>query len=82
MKLSERSDSWGDTMSSTRFHPNPARDWSCRQGAEALAADIIGFWATFGFTILAWVEPVRGADGKDAIWTVKTSLQAGLPPVT
>jgi hypothetical protein len=45
-----------------------------------LAAEIRRFWAGFGYpTVLVWIEPGRG--GRDAVWLVKSSLCAGLPPL-
>lgn len=66
-------------IAGSRLEPDPARDWSNRLGAEALAAAIRRFWIELGHNdVLVWIEPLRG--GKDPVWTVKSSLRSGLPP--
>jgi hypothetical protein len=58
-----------------RLEPNPARDWSTRAGAEALAAVVRRFWVGFGHDVLVWAEVARG--GRDGVWTIKSSLRGG-----
>jgi hypothetical protein len=67
------------TTRNRRVEPEPQRDWSSKPGAEALAADIRRFWASFGYAdIVVWVEAKRG--GKDPLWIVRSRLLGGLPP--
>ena len=62
-----------------RLESNPRRDWSSKAGCEELAAEIKRFWTAFGYDIIqVWVEACRG--GRDAVFTIKSSLRAGLPP--
>jgi hypothetical protein len=67
-------------MTRSAEEPQPERDWSSRAGAAALAAEIRAFWLGFGHDVLVWIEPGRG--GRDAVWIVKSSLRAGLPPTS
>jgi hypothetical protein len=57
--------------------PSPARDWSTRAGAEALAVAIRAFWTGLGHDVGVWIEPGRG--GREPVWIVKSTLRGGLP---
>lgn len=65
-------------VSAAALEPQSSRDWSSKAGAEALAAEIRRFWTAFGYDVQVWVEACRG--GRNSVFTIKSSLRAGLPP--
>jgi hypothetical protein len=65
------------TTRNRRLEPDPARDWSSRAGAEALAEEIRRFWAGFGhLEVRVWIEPARG--GPQSIWAIRSCMKGGL----
>ena len=73
-----RADPDGRRAVGRRLEPNPARDWSTRAGAEALAAEIKRFWTGFGYDVFVWAEVARG--GRDAVFTIKSRWSAACRP--
>jgi hypothetical protein len=57
--------------------PNPARDWSTKAGAEALAELVRRYWRDRGFPphVEVWIEPQRG--GREPLVVIKRASGPG-----
>lgn len=60
-------------------------DYTCRRGAEAIAAAVRAYWAERGcFSVQTWVEGKHHRNGIRShpcvLWCVRSNLVNGLPP--
>jgi hypothetical protein len=66
--------------------PYAFTDYTCRQGAEAIAAEVRSYWTSQGYLgVQTWVEGKHrkhgGASHRDIVWCVRSNLVNGLPPL-